>query len=213
MRARLLPALLGVCLALPASAAAMASHEGWPPEDHLVMNKNDAPRPLDARPGGDPFGGMDAQYSCDSLHGTSPSCSKRLVAVAGGYVMTDRPGHHKLLGGHGDDQIHAARWGDVIWGDYKPSGQPLKQRDKLWGGEGSDFIYASHGHNVIRAGAASDSIHGHFGRGSIDCGGGRDVVYLAAGHRDRWKLSNCEVKSVMTGQSAPRWMLRLLPWM
>lgn len=207
---RLLPALL--LLLLPADALAKADQTGWPKFDHLVMNKNDSNRPLDARPGFDLFGGKDPEYRCDSLHGFSSSCNKRAVRKGRGYVMTDTRGHHELLGGHGNDRIHAGEWGDVIWGDYKPSGQPTSQKDKLWGGKGSDFIYASHGRNVIKAGDATDIVHAHFGRGRIDCGAGKDIVYLKKGKRSRWKLSNCEVKSVRTGQSAPKWALKRLPW-
>ena len=34
----------------------------------LLMNKDDASRPLDARPGHDPFAGTDDGYSCDGVH-------------------------------------------------------------------------------------------------------------------------------------------------
>jgi hypothetical protein len=204
--------VLGACL--PGSAAALASHRGWPPMDMLLMNKTDSERPLDARPGFDPFGGRDARYSCDSIHKMSSSCAGRFVvnAARSGFVITDRPGHSRLLGGHGDDTLRASPWGDVLWGDYKPTGNTRRQRDRLLGGAGPDFIYASHGHNVIHAGAGSDAIHGHFGRGRIDCGPGRDIVYVHGAHRKRYKLSNCEVVSTKTGESAPKWLLRKLPW-
>jgi hypothetical protein len=207
-----LMALLSL-LAVPATAGALASHDGWPPVHMLLMNKTDKPRPLDARPGHDPFGGKDPNYRCDSVHGTSSSCADRFERHGRGYVITDRPGHSRLLGGHGDDRIHASPWGDVIWGDYKPSGQPTSQHDRLWGGDGPDFIYASHGHDVIRAGRGPDAVHAHFGRGRIDCGPGRDIVYIAKHKRHRWKrLRNCEVISTKTGESAPRWLIRKLPW-
>jgi hypothetical protein len=204
---------VAVLLSVPASASALASHEGWPPVHMLVMNKTDASRPLDARPGFDPFGGRDPNYRCDSVHGMSGSCKDRFVRRGHGYVITNRPGHARLLGGHGDDVLHASPWGDVLWGDYKPSGQPGHQHDRLIGGAGPDFIYASHGRNVIKGGAGTDAIHAHFGRGHIDCGAGRDVVYVKRGAKRRWRtLKNCEVVSRKTGQSAPRWLIRGLPW-
>src|SRR5690242_10801673 len=138
----------------------------------LLMNKDDSARPLDARPGHDPFGGQDEDYSCDSVHLVG-DCQNRLVEGEDGYVVTERAGHNELLGGHGGDTIHAGPWGDVIWGDYKPSGQPATQRDRLYGGPGNDHIYASHGSNTILAGAGNDWIKAHFGRGIIDCGAGR----------------------------------------
>src|SRR5262245_14686058 len=122
---------------------------GWPPiTGMLLMNKTDRPRPLDARPGHDPFGGSDRRYSCDDVH-LHGACRLRLVFRAGRAVVSGRPGHNELLGGHGNDTIHAGPWGDVIWGDYKPSHQPREQFDHLWGGPGADYIYASHGHNAI----------------------------------------------------------------
>jgi hypothetical protein len=213
---RYLPVLALALLALavvPSSAPALASHDGWPPTTMLLMNKTDAARPLDARPGLDPFGGTDPRYSCDGIHRTSSSCSSRFVRGGAGYVITDRPGHSRLLGGHGDDVLHASPFGDVLWGDYKPSGQPSSQHDRLIGGAAPDFIYASHGHNVIRGGRGSDVIHAHFGRGRIDCGAGDDVVYIAKHHRARWRtLRHCEHVSTKTGESAPRWLVRKLPW-
>ena len=212
----LLPRVLAVSLPLaalvaPSASLALASHDGWPPVHMLVMNKT-GHRPLDARPGHDPFGGKDRRYSCDSIHRMSSSCKHRFVRAGHGYVITSKPGHARLLGGHGNDVLHASPWGDVLWGDYHPSGQSTRQRDRLIGGAGPDFIYASHGRNVVVAGAGNDAIHGHFGHGRIDCGPGRDVVYVAKHHRRRWKLSNCEVVSYKTGESAPRWFIRALPW-
>ncbi len=70
--------LLGALL--PAGdALALTSHEGWPPMHMLVMNKTDRSRPLDHRPGFDPFGGQDRSYSCDSIHGLSKSCAGSFV--------------------------------------------------------------------------------------------------------------------------------------
>ncbi len=233
----LLAACAVILLLRPSPASALASHEGWPPQapGMLLMNKTDSSRPLDARPGHDPFGGQDAQYRCDSIHLHSDSCFQRLVPNLLGdlvdgldlgnlpsdlqdaldlglsLVVTDAEGHNRLLGGHGDDTIHAAPWGDVLWGDYKPTQQTSHQTDHLYGGAGPDFIYPSHGKNVVDAGAGSDVIHGRFGHGTIDCGPGRDAVYLPAVN-GAYKLKNCEYKRKKTGDSAPRWLLRKLPW-
>jgi Ca2+-binding RTX toxin-like protein len=187
--------LIAVLLAavLPATAAvANTSHDGWPDIDGvLLMNKDDGSRPLDARPGNDPFAGQDDIYSCDSLH-LRGSCQRRFVERGDGRVMSGRSGHNELLGGHGDDTINAGPWGDVIWGDYKPSGQSGSQHDVLTGGSGRDFIYASHGTNVISAGGGDDWIKAHFGRGSIDCGGGTDTLYISRKAQKRYKIHGCE---------------------
>src|SRR3954452_15540677 len=149
---------LSVALATAGLAAAAppanTSHDGWPKIDGvLLMNKTDSRRPLDARPGRDPFAGRDRRYSCDAIHKRG-KCHRRFVRRRGarGRVMTARHGHNELLGVHGGDTIHAGPWGDVVWGDYKPSGQPTAQHDQIWGGPGRDHIYASHGRNAIRAG-------------------------------------------------------------
>ncbi|HMJ35168.1 MAG TPA: calcium-binding protein [Baekduia sp.] len=189
-------------------AVANTSHEGWPTIDGvLLMNKTDSTRPLDARPGQDPFGGTDSRYSCDAVH-VRGACHRRFVphfeaaampAQPGsvrpwqyGFVMSSQPGHNELLGGHGSDTIHAGPWGDVIWGDYKPSGQPANQVDHLYGGAGNDIIYGSHGSNVIDAGAGNDEIKTHFGRGTVDCGPGNDLLYISRHARRGYKVRGCE---------------------
>ena len=102
------------------------------------------------------------------------------------------PATAKLLGGHGDDSLHAGPWGDVLWADYKPSGQPSTQHDQVFGGPGNDFIYAGHGANTIAAGGGDDYVKVHFGRGSIDCGGGRDILYVSRRATRHYTIRGCE---------------------
>ena len=186
------------CLLLAATAAANTSHEGWPNIDGaLMMNKLDGTRPLDARPGNDPFGGQDPLYRCDQIHFRG-RCRHRFVFSGRGLVVTSLPGHNELLGGHGNDTISAGPWGDVLWGDYKPSGQPTSQRDTLMGGAGNDFIYASHGYNAISAGAGDDTIHAHFGYGTIDCGAGFDTLFISRRSRKGYKIRGCDRLSYST---------------
>ncbi|MBI5103719.1 MAG: hypothetical protein HZB46_01780 [Solirubrobacterales bacterium] len=156
------------------------------------MNKHDASRPLVAVPGQDPFGGQDRRYSCDGVHKRG-RCQRRFVHRGGGlHVVSGRAGHNELLGGHGSDRIVAGPWGDVIWGDYKPSGQPRSQWDRITGGNGRDVIYASHGRNTIRARGGNDWIKAHWGRGLIDCGGGRDVLYVSRRAHKHYRIRHCE---------------------
>ena len=63
---------------------------------------------------------------------------------------------------------------------------------------GSDFIYASHGQNIIVAGSGNDTIHAHFGRGSIDCGAGRDTLFISHRSKPGYRLSHCERISFKT---------------
>jgi hypothetical protein len=182
---------IGVLGAGAESAGAKTSHEGWPHIDGvLLMNKRDQSRPLDARPGQDLFGQTDPSYSCDGLH--------RNHRCAGPTGSVRRVGHNKLLGGHGNDLIYAGDHGDVVWGDYKPSGQPHRQADQLYGGRGRDFIYASHGRNVIAAGGGDDYVKAHFGRGVIDCGSGRDTLYISRKAQRRYRIRHCETVSHRT---------------
>src|SRR5262245_55150908 len=104
----------------------------------------------------------------------------------------------ELLGGHGSDTIYGRARADVLWGDYKPSGQGTAQVDHLFGGDGSAFIYASHGRNVIAAGAGNDTIHAHFGRGSIDCGAGRDTLFISHRSKPGYHIRHCERISFKT---------------
>lgn len=99
--------------------------------------------------------------------------------------------HNELLGGHGNDTIVAGNIGDVLWGDYKPSGQPTTQRDRIKGGAGKDFIYASHGRNIITTGGGADQIHAHYGRGTITCTSPKATVFLSHRSRPHYKLHGC----------------------
>jgi hypothetical protein len=187
-RSRISLALCAVGALLGTEAAAThakTSHEGWPRiSGVLLMNKRDQSRPMDVRPGMDLFARTDPSYSCDGLH------RNRSCAAPSGTVS--RVGHNKLLGGHGNDTVYAGPHGDVIWGDYKPSGQPKTQVDTLVGGPRRDFIYASHGRNTIAAGGGRDYVKAHFGHGAIDCGGGRDTLYVSRRAQRHYTIRNCE---------------------
>jgi hypothetical protein len=187
-----------------AAARANTTHAGWPQiSGMLLMNKLDQSRPLDGRPFSDPFDGTDAGYSCDGLHRATACIRGALSAQAAHMLATIHKvppgiGHNELLGGHGDDTIHAGPAGDVIWGDYKPAGQPGAQTDRLYGGPGRDFIYASHGTNVIYTGGGRDVVHAHFGRGEIHCESPQVLVYLSHRSRKRYRLFGCRRISYFT---------------
>ncbi len=197
---RFLPPLLLLCLLLPAAASfGKASHAGWPKINGLLlMNSHDRNRPLDGRPGQDPFHGTDPSYSCDGLHKRS-SCvrsSRRKITVVPSNI-----GHNELLGGHGNDTIYAGPAGDVIWGDFKPCCQPTRQVDNLYGGPGDDFIYASHGRNYIYTGGGDDVVHAHFGRGEIHCDSRDVLIYVSHRGRSGWRLFGCKRVSYATERS------------
>jgi len=222
----LLAGVLALLLLVP-TAGAMTSHKGWPQiTGMLLMNKHDQARPLDGRPGADPFDGTDQGYSCDGEHLRSICLATGIAFAPAGLVCNGRRlpivgnwpeflvktvcatphtstvpadvGHNELLGGHGSDVIHAGPAGDVLWGDYKETGQPTTQIDELDGGAGNDYIYAAHGRNYIRTGGGNDIIHAHFGHGSITCEGGSPTVYLSRKSRKRYRLHGCTHISYFT---------------
>jgi RTX calcium-binding nonapeptide repeat (4 copies) len=141
-----------------------------------------------------------ATASANTSHAGWPEIDGLLVmhkADESGEIQGHPTRHNELLGGHGDDVIHAGGAGDVLWGDYKPSGQPETQIDQLIGGPGKDFIYAGHGRNVIVTGAGHDVVHAHFGRGEIHCGPGA-TVFLSHSSRRLYKLDGCRRISYRT---------------
>jgi hypothetical protein len=190
----------------PAHALRKASHKGWPQIDGmLLINKFDQPRPLDARPGADPFQGTDPSYRCDGHHqyqgcfikaGACAPHPRRTARCTTTPVMPlNSRKHHELLGGHGNDRIYGGIVGDVIWGDYKPdqwNARGEAQSDYLEGGAGSDFIYASHGYNVIHTGTGTkDRVFARYGRGHIYCESKNTLVNLSRRSKKRYKLHGC----------------------
>jgi len=143
---------------------------------------------------------LTATASANTSHAGWPEIDGLLVmhkADESGEIQGDPARHNELLGGHGDDVIHAGGAGDVLWGDYKPSGQPETQLDQLIGGPGKDFIYAGHGRNMIVTGAGNDVVHAHFGRGEIHCGPGA-TVFLSRNSRRLYELDGCRRISYRT---------------
>jgi Ca2+-binding RTX toxin-like protein len=183
-----------VAIAAPPGAVNQRG-DGWPPTTGMVLLNqfDDDNRPLDGRPGRDPFGGTDPAYRCDDEHRNGMLCHHRFERCESGMCVKPGRVHNKLLGGHGDDTIFAGPGGDVLWGDYKPGGGP-RQTDRLTGGRGRDFIYGSKGHNIIRAGAGNDFVKARYGWGRVNCGPGRDVYYTSGRNKrgKRYKVRGCE---------------------
>jgi len=137
-----------------AAAAAMTSHAGWPPDQHLVMDKGPAGRD---------------------------------------HVLTGVPDRHNyLLGGYGDDTIYGGDAGDVIWGDYHPSGWPKHQTAVIHAGDGKNFIYANDTVNYVFTGTnAATVVHAHEDGGVIHCENPHIVVYTSHHALPHWKLHGC----------------------
>jgi hypothetical protein len=211
-RLALLVLLIAAPLASASPALANASHDGWPKiTGILMMNKLDQSRPLDARiPGTDPTGrsgsaGRSALVAPVSLVNVPVHdyISKTNQGYAGSNAKPTWLGHNELLGGHGNDSIWAGPMGDVIWGDYKPSGQPDTQVDNLHGGAGDDYIYSSHGYNHIWTGAGNDHIQLVYGYGTVECNGPgvKTLVMRKLAVNRHWKLIGCK-HTVVIGYAA-----------
>jgi Ca2+-binding RTX toxin-like protein len=113
-------------------------------------------------------------------------------AGAGSVSYTGTSRADELLGHHGSDTLRGRAGSDILWGDWDPKGQPTTQHDVIYGGDGTDFIYGSHGRNTIYAGRGNDVISVHYGRGFVDCGPGRDIYHVARTRRKGYRFRNCE---------------------
>jgi hypothetical protein len=108
-------------------------------------------------------------------------------------------GHNELLGGDGNDTIHAGPAGDVIWGDSHAEGNDTAQIDRLYGGAGDDWIYASHGTNYIWTGAGTDHVLLVYGHGVVYCNGpGRKIFVMRKLSSNRhYRLVGCSDKTIV----------------
>jgi Ca2+-binding RTX toxin-like protein len=107
-----------------------------------------------------------------------------------GRTMNGSEANDELLGGHGDDHLVGDAGNDVLWGDKNPTGNTPRQHDALSGGRGGDWIYPSHGTNVVSAGPGNDHIKAYYGHGSIDCGAGYDTAQVRM--NGAYRLHRCE---------------------
>jgi hypothetical protein len=107
-------------------------------------------------------------------------------------TLVGGPQNDQLMGHHRSDTLRGMGGSDILWGDFDPNGQPRSQVDRIFGGPGKDFIYGSHGRNVIYAGSGNDAISVHYGRGLLDCGPGRDIYHVARSRKKGWTFRNCE---------------------
>jgi hypothetical protein len=154
MRVGITIALLAL-LVCAASATAMTSHAGWPPDQHLVMDKG-------------PAGNANTLTGVDGEH-------------------------NYLLGGYGNDTIYGGDSGDVIWGDFHPSGWPSSQTVVIHAGDGPNLIYANDTVNYVWTGTnPATVVHAHEDSGVIHCENPRQILYTSHHALPHYKLDGCK---------------------
>jgi hypothetical protein len=114
------------------------------------------------------------------------------VLDSGDHERTGTDDNDELLGHHGDDKIAGGAGKDVLWGDWELRGNGPNQSDVLRGGDGNDFLYPSHGKNLMYGGAGNDRIIAYYGRGLIDCGPGDHDVAQTRWQSNAYRVRNCE---------------------
>jgi RTX calcium-binding nonapeptide repeat (4 copies) len=109
------------------------------------------------------------------------------------HVLVGLPHRHNyLLGGYGDDTIYGGAAGDVIWGDYHPSGWPSHQVAVIHAGPGQNFIYANDTVNYVWTGTnPATVVHAHEGSGVIHCQSPGIVVFTSHHALPHYRLDGC----------------------
>jgi hypothetical protein len=109
-------------------------------------------------------------------------------------LVGQRGVHNWLLGGYGNDTIVGGNIGDVIWGDYHPSGVPRTQSVTIHAGNGRNVIYANDTQNYVWTGTNPRTVvHAHVSgiSGVIHCQSPGIVVFLGVVSERHFKLDGC----------------------
>jgi hypothetical protein len=114
------------------------------------------------------------------------------VLDSGNHQRTGTEDNDELNGHHGNEKLHGGPGKDVLWGDWDPKNNSERQSDVLYGDDGNDFIYPSHGKNLAFGGRGNDRIIAYYGHGTIDCGPG-DKDYAQTRMNNAYKVRNCEI--------------------
>ncbi len=109
-------------------------------------------------------------------------------------IVGEKRVHNWLLGGYGSDTIIGGDVGDVIWGDYHPSGEPKHQTAIIHAGNGRNVIYANDTLDYVWTGSNPKTIvhaHGSGISGVIHCGSSQQMMFLSNVSEKHFKLIGC----------------------
>lgn len=100
--------------------------------------------------------------------------------------------HNELLGGYGNDTMIGGDAGDVIWGDYHPTGMPAHQTAVIRAGSGKNFIYSNDTVNYVWTGTnPATVVHAHEGSGVIHCQNPQIIVFTSHHALPHYHLDGC----------------------
>jgi Ca2+-binding RTX toxin-like protein len=115
-----------------------------------------------------------------------------IFGLDGDDVICGRGGDDNIAGGKGSDVIYGGSGDDDIYGDELPDGgaefekpaslipsalSPSPQRDRIYGGEGSDNISGGEDDDLLDGGAGRDELSGDAGSDRLLGGNGKDYLY------------------------------------